>query len=540
MSLPGLTFMTRKIEVGGVYFVPDAQSIPATSIIHEQSRQNGFFSHPCLVTNIVQDKWAVFYAMSSRPPKAIGELKMFLTIGSTSEEKGPAVLSLAKNSPRMNCTTIINLEQLYRIEKEYLGDWKVNVHIDLAEFAKINARVNELEAEQNRFIYKPIGRDLTSAGPGTVLMLPNPKGAPTFGGPVLVVGNDGSRVHYLRIKSVQDNQALHLPLNPDLVSQRSKYLLMKKELCYGHDQTPVLLYSQGSPEMREPSYVEITKKIASRALNEMKTWCFPHVQLAPHSMRVLFQYIDNFQEPQLMGPRHTSFRNTNFNAHRPRIQRNSAQQPLQPLTNYSGRAPKAQIASPYDPQQTHGDFSYPSQHFHTSFPPSSLLPYGALSYNSQQTMHDFFRPHEMTMSPMNMGITNYHAYTGFNPQAAVYSNFNNGTIGTGTEQARQMPTGTPMHEMLPYPTLARNDMGTLFPENFPYSRIDQLTGMPFSLGLHLLLAFMAHIGDIIRPGSWLRKGAMRPVRHENCTFTPVQCMSCIGCVQFVDMMGTAC
>lgn len=461
LSLPEWgRFEARKVEVGKVYFVPYAHSVPATSIIHKQKRQDGFFNHPCLVVGLVQDKWAVFYALSSKPPRAIEELKMFLTMGTTSEEKGPSTLSLARDSPSMSGRTIINLEQLYRIEKGYLCDWSVDVRIAPCELVKINTRVHQLEAEQNRFIYKPIGRDLSSAGPGTVLMLPNYNGASTFGGPVLVVQNDGSRIRYLRIKRVQDNQALQQPLNPTTAYQRSKCLLMKKELCYGHDRTPVLLFKQGSPEMREPSYVEVTKKMPSRALDDMKTWCFPHVQLAHHSVKVLFQYISNFQESRFVALRHNTLHLTNgVNAHRRQVQGNSFQHPLQPIVNYSRAPRETRIAAQYSPHRAHCRFSYHAQHAHASLHSGSPPIHNALFQNPQHTMYTPFRGPEMALSPMNVHMVENQAYASFEPQGIVQPNINNEAIETKTEYAREPPTITRIYEQLTRPTSERDGMG---------------------------------------------------------------------------------
>lgn len=278
--------------------MPDGQYIPDWSVIHEQKRQDGFFKHPILVIGTTALRFAHFYALTKEPPHAIKDLGMCLRIGDTTADEGEGVLKLAGNSEHMQRTTWINLEQLFFIEWDFLDYWLANVEIDASEWSKLDSKVIELEARQNRYIYKPLTPNFKDITPGTVIMLKNPPGSGTVGSPVLVLENDYPRFRFLRVKALTEVAKIVDPNGEvELTKARRRRCL---EICRipkdGHDNTPVLLYEEGSPEMREPSYVEANKRARWSRFNQCKTWCVPPVRLSDAAMQVLWKYLENLPD----------------------------------------------------------------------------------------------------------------------------------------------------------------------------------------------------------------------------------------------------
>lgn len=275
--------------VGKVYFLPDGRHF-LNSILWTLKRDQGFYNHPAIIV-AVEGKFVQFYAMTKVPPHAIRELKMCLRVGSTSLDQGADVLSLANSSSRMQMETWVNLEQLYTIEWHNLDDWALNVRVASRQLSKIKQRVTELEAQQNRYLYKPLLRDLSAIQPGTVLMLPNNNKASTLGAPIIVVENAYPRFRFLRIKLQAENPNFNPEAKKKCGSPRYMCLQLSKHPRIGHDGTPVMLLEPWSPDMRELSYVEVFVQADTGNITDCKTWCWPPVQVRQQSMDILRGYM---------------------------------------------------------------------------------------------------------------------------------------------------------------------------------------------------------------------------------------------------------
>jgi hypothetical protein len=274
---------------GKIYFLPDGKHF-RDSVIHNQKQQNGFFQHPVLVIG-TDGEFVQFYALTKEPPQAIRDLDMALRIGATHEDKGSNVLRLAPESDIMLQKTWINLEQRFFIEWRNLDEWAVHVRIHPDNFYKITRRVFELEADQNRFIYKPLLRDMSVIQPGMIIMLPNTPNSSTFGAPIVVIENKYPNFCFLRVKRFEDNIYFNPGARRRKCSSRAMSLAISKFPSTGHDGTPVLFLDEDSPEMRESSYVEIDEAFKHGKLDQGRTWCWPPVKISPASMAVLHHYI---------------------------------------------------------------------------------------------------------------------------------------------------------------------------------------------------------------------------------------------------------
>ena len=274
---------------GKVYFLPDGRHL-LDSIIYTQKHQDGFFKHPVLVVDVEGDM-VYFYAMTKEPPHAIRELNMALRLGTSNEDAGQGVLRLAPGSKSMRKETFVNLEQRFFIEWKNLDHWDIDAQVDMIDLGKIARRVAQLEADQNRFIYKPLLRAMSTMQPGMIIMLPNGPDASTLGAPVLIVETNYTDFRFLRIKRFEDNIHFNLNAKRDNGSTRAMCLSIAKQSKIRHDGTPVMLLEPGSPEMREASYVEINTQPKIGKLNRCKTWCWPPVQISMSSMATLCNYI---------------------------------------------------------------------------------------------------------------------------------------------------------------------------------------------------------------------------------------------------------
>ncbi|KAF2256653.1 hypothetical protein BU26DRAFT_404715, partial [Trematosphaeria pertusa] len=235
---------------GKVYYMPDGRHVPPSSVIHGQKRQDGFFKHPILSMGMShRGKYVHFYAMTRIPPVAIWDLGMCLRLGNTMADEGDLVLKLAKGSRHMQHQTWVNLEQRFYIEWQHLDHWACDVCIDPEEFIKLNKKVAELEAQQNRFIYKPLRRDLSHVELGSVVMLPNPSTSQTLGAPALVLQNHYPHFRFLRIKAILDNSLQEGSSNRK-AHNRSHCLEISRYPKAGHHGAPVLLLELDSPDMR--------------------------------------------------------------------------------------------------------------------------------------------------------------------------------------------------------------------------------------------------------------------------------------------------
>lgn len=274
--------------------MPDGKSLP-TSIIHHQQRNAGFFNHPVLVTGVEGGGITHFYALTRAPPQAIGQLSMCLRIGTAATDAGPGVLKLASGSAPMRKETWVNLERRFSIEWENLESWAGNVAVDAHDLWKLWRRVAELEADQNRYLYKPLPRDMRNLPPGIIVLLPNEVGASTLGAPVLLVENAYPRFRFLRVKILEENGYF----NPATWTRTRRKHVQPRHMCLeisprpkmGHDGTPVMLLEPESPAMRQPSYVEVFAQARVGNLDECKTWCWPPVLIRQQSMLILHKYM---------------------------------------------------------------------------------------------------------------------------------------------------------------------------------------------------------------------------------------------------------
>jgi hypothetical protein len=274
---------------GKVYFVPDGRHFPE-SIIHHQKHQIGFFRHAIMIFDVEGDI-VNFYAMTREPPTAIRELNMAMRLGTSSADAGSGVLRLALGSNTMLQETWINLEQRFFIEWKNIDEWAVDVQVDHSQFDKITRRVNELEADQNRYIYKPLLRTMSTMLPGMIVMLPNHAGAATFGAPIVIIENNYPLFHYLRVKRFEDNINFNPHAKRGKGSSPRMSLAITRQFFIGHDNTPVLILEDGSPEMREESYVEVHGRPQTGRLDTCKTWCWPAVRINDTSMMILRKYM---------------------------------------------------------------------------------------------------------------------------------------------------------------------------------------------------------------------------------------------------------
>jgi hypothetical protein len=277
----------------GVYFMPDGRHIPRSSVIHRQKRQNGFFLHPILVISVDESLGiAHFYALTSNPPDAIRDLKIYLRFGTSNVDEGEDTLKLAPGSDRMQHVTFANMEQLFRVEYQYLDYWRVDVSIDIAEWTKIQRKVIWLEADQNRYIYKPLHRDMKDVVPGVVLMLPNPPESSTLGAPVLVLDVNYPYFRFLRVKEINGKGNL----GGTKKSKAGPNLCVRLCRHPNHESDDVLYFEPDSPAMRNPSYLECSRKIRWVHCDQVKTWSYPHVRIQATSIRWLLDYLAKLPE----------------------------------------------------------------------------------------------------------------------------------------------------------------------------------------------------------------------------------------------------
>jgi hypothetical protein len=277
-----------------VYFMPDGRYVHQNSIIHKQKRQSGFFLHPILVIRADHDQGiAHFYALTSNLPDAIRDLRIYLRFGTTTVDEGEHTLKLAESSERMQQVTFANMEQLFRVEFQYLDHWRGNVTIHADEWAKIQSKVDWLESEQNRYIYKPLQRSMKDIVPGMILMLPNPPEASTLGAPILVLDVCYPHFRFLRVKEINGKG------NVEYMG-KAKPACSCLRLCRYPDQgnDPVLLFAPNSSEMRNPSYLECSRKIRWVHCDSVKTWSYPHIRISSVSMDWLLWYLTRLPEPQ--------------------------------------------------------------------------------------------------------------------------------------------------------------------------------------------------------------------------------------------------
>jgi hypothetical protein len=367
---------------GKVYYLPDPNFI-GDSMIHRQNRKLGFFKHPVLVVGMENEKEANFYSLTKEPPKAIKELRMCLRIGEHPMDKGGDVLALASGSDTMNMTTWVNLEQRFSIEWYNLDAWLADVRVQLNELdLKLWSRVNELEADQNRYLYKPLPRDMAKLVPGSIVMLLNDESkSSTLGAPVLILENWFPKFLYLRVKEINENIYFNPNAKKRNCIRRDMCLQLSKEEGEGHDGTPLLATTPGSPATREPSYVEVLPAAKVGHLDWCKTWCFPPIVLTKDSLRVLREYMVKTQ-PQ-------------FSSERPLRREKSIYHPSD--VRYPGRNSEAESSSA---RQSHS-FVAPPQHqnpyygYEGVFRPGNIYGYGS-PYQMDGGYHPYHNGYHQT------------------------------------------------------------------------------------------------------------------------------------------------
>jgi hypothetical protein len=329
------------------------------SIIYNQKRQEGFFKHPMLAMDVEGDIVS-FYAITKKPPRAIQELNMALRLGTSTYDAGWGVLKLAPSSACMKQESWINLEQRFYMEWKYLDEWAVDVQVDPVELGKIAGRVAQLEADQNRFIYKPLLRNMSMIQPGMVIMLPNGPVVSTLGAPILVIENKYPRFGFLRIKRFQDNSHFNPASNRPKCAQPAMCLEISRYMKPGHGGTPVLVLNLGSPEMRDRSYVEVQNQPQQGKVDDCKTWCWPPIQISMSSMATLCKYVADAAE---IKAKQAMMYQSAQPAHRPE------------LYQYEGpvQAPQTPMYGAYhQPHTAYVDNAY-SQPYGSRQPPSSYM-----------------------------------------------------------------------------------------------------------------------------------------------------------------------
>ncbi|KAI2485663.1 hypothetical protein Ptr902_04603 [Pyrenophora tritici-repentis] len=382
--------------VGKVYFLADRGNFPY-SIIHTQKQQNGFFKHPVLVT-AVEGEVAYFYALTKAAPQAIRDLNMCLLLGSTTVDQGIYILRLDEDSSAMQTETWVNLEQRYYIEWSNLFEWALDVRSNPDDLWKLEKRVHELEADQNRYIYKPLLQNMSVIRPGTVLMLCNGTHSSTLGAPVLIVENQYPRCYFLRIKLFADN----INFNPEAKrtngQPRHMCLEIAKHPKIGHDNTPVMVVEPDCPKMREPSYVEVFAKTKPANFELCKTWCWPPIVVREDSMQVLRQYMAYYSGSNGVAARGSQQSSTGSSV--PSTPYGSTSFYLM-SSNPSGIFYTPSGAMPSSPASYH----YGNQYVQGMYPPQS--PYQAPSFDYNMCG---YLPHGSTQFPTSM------------PLAGMYSN----------------------------------------------------------------------------------------------------------------------
>ncbi|RMZ66174.1 hypothetical protein GMOD_00005251 [Pyrenophora seminiperda CCB06] len=197
--------LAREPIVGKIYYLPQQEDIHNASVIHKQKQEKHFFGHPIIVIGVEEDI-AFFNCATTSRANAIKDLDMGLRVGTTPTNQGRMALRLNEGSSTFSRETWINLDQRYHIEWYNLREWDNDIRVRPDEIQdKLETRVRELEADQIRYIYKPLPRDLASLRPGTVIMLLNSLKSKTVGAPVLIVAQH-SQCHYLRIKEFKGNK----------------------------------------------------------------------------------------------------------------------------------------------------------------------------------------------------------------------------------------------------------------------------------------------------------------------------------------------
>ncbi|OAG07527.1 uncharacterized protein CC84DRAFT_1243109, partial [Paraphaeosphaeria sporulosa] len=147
--------------------------------------------------------------------------------------------------------------------------WNVNVNVDSEDRKKLDFKISELEAQQNRYIYKPLPASFHAVAPGPVVMLTNPPRSSTLGAPVIVLVNDFPLFRFLRVKFQADNARLGLRGMPKYDIGQEHCLRLSENAQDGIEGKPVRLFEHGSPELREVSFVEVTQEVKTTTADRL-------------------------------------------------------------------------------------------------------------------------------------------------------------------------------------------------------------------------------------------------------------------------------
>jgi hypothetical protein len=351
---------------------------------------------------------------------------MYLRLGNFDANEGENVLRLSTYSCRMNCETWVNLEQRYCIEWSNLDHWNKGVTVDYGEFSKLDMKLDKLEADQNRFIYKPLYRDLSRVLPGAVLLMRNPTGRSS---PVLVIANDCKKIRFIRVKAVEENRNLQPGKGPGKHHDpRHLCLRIGKHPEKGHDDTPVLYLERDSPTMALNSYVEASTQERWATIDKFKTWCYPHVRIQPGSMKNMLAYIGKLPEadkpPRSEAPksqqvvrrdlRNRAQPNTNSNSQTAPTRNGHSIAPPQTATNQSQLhySQNPMIPIQYPLQRLPGQQVAPFPRFTAPVP----LPYPPTASRVPSTMNAAYNTHGIPTS-QQPARTIFQQWNGENPNS---------------------------------------------------------------------------------------------------------------------------
>ncbi|CAI6338385.1 unnamed protein product [Periconia digitata] len=255
-----------------VYYLPKEHEIHMSSVIHSQKQSNGFFSHPILVVRTVsQYKIVYFYPITGK----LGSWANIICLGDKCAMEREDILNLAEGSSSFKYRSVVNLTQCYYIEWAYLMYWRDRVVVDSTQMAKINSKIESLEAKQNRPRYLPLLRDLSRVAPGTVLAKWNRYR--TTLSPVLVIQKSANRVSFLRIKALDHSRS------------KLASVLISEHQGSTTNGALTLLPEENSPGFSHPSVVSDILETAY--LREFTTWCYPPIMIQARSMMALYTFL---------------------------------------------------------------------------------------------------------------------------------------------------------------------------------------------------------------------------------------------------------
>ena len=278
----------------------------------------------------------------------------------------------------------------------------------------------------------------------------NPVNSGTLGAPILILTNEYPRFRYLHIKLQVDNATFGLGgLSKYKIAQLYCLKLSSNLEDDGDDDKPALLFEPTSPELREPSYVEITTEVRLVSADRLKSWCVPPVNIQQGSMVKLWAYMKKL--PQLRRPTPPRYPGS----------------PASPVFTATGHS----IAGSLSPYGQHGQWHGLQQ---SNMPVPHLprrQPLGEISANAMNT----YRAPVMTggmqsgtpsplidQAPYN-GLMRYYQHPGYIPTTSpTFPIFQAGIYEQGHIYAHGWNVTQPYHRAYPIPPA-----GAPEPENAP-------------------------------------------------------------------------